>query len=62
MTGYPVPPSASTYAYATLAERYGATIRVGKPATPQVVNGRCVGVRVGGRSVPADVVLVAAGP
>jgi glycine/D-amino acid oxidase-like deaminating enzyme len=62
VAGYPVPPSASTYAYATLAERHGATIRVGKPATPEVVNGRCVGVRVDGRVVPADVVLVAAGP
>ncbi len=62
MTGYPVPPAASTYAYATLAERGGATIRVGKAATPEVVNGRCVGVRVHDRLVPADAVLVAAGP
>ena len=62
LTGYPVPPAASTYAYATLAERHGATIRVGKAATPQIEGGRCVGVRVDGRSVSADVVLVAAGP
>lgn len=62
MTGYPVPPSASTYAYATLAERHGATIRVGQPAAPQIDDGRCVGVRVDGRSVPAGAVLVAAGP
>ena len=62
MTGYPVPPAASTYAYATLAERAGVTIRVGKAATPEVVNGRCVGVRVHDRLVPAGAVLVAAGP
>ncbi len=62
MTGYPVPPAASTYAYATLAERGGVTIRVGRAATPELVNGQCIGVRVDGRLVPADVVLVAAGP
>ncbi len=62
ITGYPVPPAASTYAYATLAERGGATIRVGKAATPEIVSGQCVGVRVDGRLMPADAVLVAAGP
>ena len=62
MTGYPVPPAASTYAYATLAERAGVTIRVGRAATPEVVKGRCVGVRVRDQVVPADAVLVAAGP
>ncbi len=62
LTGYPVPPAASTYAYATLAERRGVTIRVGKAATPEIVGGQCVGVRVDGRLVPADAVLVAAGP
>lgn len=62
MTGYPIPPAASTYAYATLAERAGVTIRAGKAATPEIVGGQCVGVRVDGRLVPADVVLVAAGP
>ncbi len=62
ITGYPVPPAASTYAYATLAERRGVTIRVGKAATPEIVGGQCVGVQVDGRLVPADAVLVAAGP
>lgn len=60
--GYPVPPSASTYAYATVAERRGVTIRVGRVATPVVDAGRVVGVRVDGRVVGADQVLVAAGP
>jgi len=45
-----------------LAERAGVTIRVGRAATPEVVKGRCVGVRVHDQVVPADAVLVAAGP
>jgi len=60
--GYPVPPAASTYAYATVAERRGVTIRVGRAATPVVERGRVVGVQVDGQLVPADQVLVAAGP
>jgi glycine/D-amino acid oxidase-like deaminating enzyme len=60
--GYPVPPSASTYAYATLAERFGATIRLGQDATPMVRSGRVVGCLVGGRIEPTESVVVAAGP
>lgn len=60
--GYPVPPSASTYAYATLAERRGVTIRLGRGATPFLRGGRVVGARVDGRLIPADSVLVATGP
>lgn len=60
--GFPVPPSASTYAYATVAERQGVTVRVGRAATPVVDAGRVVGVRVGGQVIGADQVLVAAGP
>jgi glycine/D-amino acid oxidase-like deaminating enzyme len=60
--GYPVPPSASTYAYATLAERFGATIRLGRDATPVVRSGRAVGCLVDGRIEPAESVVVAAGP
>ena len=59
---FPVPPSASTYAYATVAERRGVTIRQGKAAMPVVREGRVVGVRVGGEVILADQVLVAAGP
>lgn len=60
--GYPVPPSASTYAYATVAERRGVTVRAGRAAIPVVESGRVIGVRVGGQVVRADQVLVAAGP
>jgi glycine/D-amino acid oxidase-like deaminating enzyme len=60
--GYPIIPSAPTYAFATLAERAGGTIRLGRHARPVVDAGRCVGVEVAGRLVPADAVVVAAGP
>jgi len=60
--GYPVVPSAPTYALATLAERRGATIRQGHAATPAVDGGACVGVRVAGRVEPAGAVIVAGGP
>jgi glycine/D-amino acid oxidase-like deaminating enzyme len=60
--GYPVPPSASTYAYATLAERFGVTIRLGRRAIPVMLSGKVVGCRVDGRLEPAGVVVVAAGP
>ena len=60
--GYPVVPSAPTYAMATLAERRGAVIRQGRAATPIVEDGRCRGVNVDGRDIPADAVIVAAGP
>ena len=60
--GYPVVPSAPTYAFATLAERRGVQIRLGKGATPAIVDGRCVGVEVAGRIEPAGAVVVAAGP
>ena len=60
--GYPVPPSASTYAYATLAERWGVAIRLGRRAILEIDHGRVVGVRVDGHVTPASAVLVAAGP
>jgi glycine/D-amino acid oxidase-like deaminating enzyme len=59
---YPVVPSAPTYAFATLAERRGVEVRLGREARPVVEDGRCVGVEVGGRVEPAGAVLVAAGP
>lgn len=60
--GYPVQPAASTYGFATLAERLGVRIRAGRPAVLDVEGDRVVGVVVDGRSVRADAVLVAAGP
>jgi glycine/D-amino acid oxidase-like deaminating enzyme len=60
--GYPVPPSASTYAYATLAERLGARVRLGRSAGLAIAAGRVVGVSIDGRVEPAGAVVVAAGP
>ena len=61
--GFPVPPSASTYAYATVAERRGVTVRAGSWRDPG--RGERVASSVCGwadRSCGADQVLVAAGP
>lgn len=60
--GYPVPPASATAAFAARAERAGATIRIGEAADVWRRDGRAAGVRVGGASIGADVVLVAAGP
>jgi glycine/D-amino acid oxidase-like deaminating enzyme len=60
--GYPIVPSAPTYATATLAERRGATIRLGRTVRPAIRSGQAVGVEVDGRAEPADAVVVAAGP
>jgi len=59
---YPVQPAASTYAYATLAERSGVQIRLGRAATLDMCEERIGGVIVDGRRIEADAVLVAAGP
>ncbi len=60
--GYPVVPSAPTYAFATLAERRGVSIRLGHEARPVIDGHRCTGVAVAGRVEPAGAVVVAAGP
>jgi glycine/D-amino acid oxidase-like deaminating enzyme len=60
--GYPVMPGASTYAYATLAESRGATIRLGRAASLEVDGDGVVGVRLDGRLLPTGTVVVAAGP
>ncbi len=60
--GYPVHPGASTYAYATLAERRGARIRLGRSATLELRGEAVDGVMVDGRRIAAAAVLVAAGP
>ena len=60
--GYPVVPSAPTYAMATLAERRGATIRLGRSVRVWSRGDRAVGVDLDGVVEPADAVVVAAGP
>ncbi len=63
--GYPVPPALATRSYEAVARAFGATIRVAVVARPEIVDGRAVGVRLGGPSgplEPAGIVLVAAGP
>jgi D-amino-acid dehydrogenase len=60
--GYPVAPAASTYAYATIAERRGVGVRMGRTASLERRRGAVVGVVIDGEPTPADAVLVAAGP
>jgi glycine/D-amino acid oxidase-like deaminating enzyme len=60
--GFPIVPSAPTYAMATLAERRGVTIRLGRSVRPMVHDGRVVGVDIDGVVEPAGHVVVAAGP
>jgi glycine/D-amino acid oxidase-like deaminating enzyme len=60
--GYPVWPGASTYAYASLAEGRGVTIRMGRAATLDRAGDTIRGVTVSGRRIDAAKVLVAAGP
>ena len=60
--GYPVWPGASTYAYATLAEHRGVTIRMGRAAALNREGDAITGVTVNGQRIDADQVLVAAGP
>lgn len=60
--GYPVMPGATTYAYASLAEELGATIRQGRAASLSRSGDRVTGVTINGQTLTADAVLVAAGP
>lgn len=60
--GYPVFPGASTYAYATRAERGGAHIRLGRRATLHRQGDTIRGMVVDGLPIACDAVLVAAGP
>lgn len=60
--GYPVAPAASTYAFATIAERRGVRVRAGRKAALDRRGETVVGVVVDGISTAADAVLVAAGP
>jgi glycine/D-amino acid oxidase-like deaminating enzyme len=62
-TGYPVPPSAATAAWAGLAEDRGAVIVVGAAARPIERDGRATGVVLSnGWTIASDAVLVTAGP
>lgn len=60
--GFPVPPAAATRAFAARAVRAGAEIRLGADARIWRQGGRAAGVEIAGRRVPADAVVVAAGP
>jgi glycine/D-amino acid oxidase-like deaminating enzyme len=60
--GFPVFPGASTYAYATLAERRGARVRLGRSAALAISGDKITGVVVDARMLACDAVLVAAGP
>jgi len=60
--GYPVAPASSTYAYATIAERRGVGVRMGRTASLDRRGDSVVGVVIDGERTPADAVLVAAGP
>jgi glycine/D-amino acid oxidase-like deaminating enzyme len=60
--GFPVQPAASTYGFATLAERAGVHIRVGRPAVLVYDGDRLTGVVVNGVPIGSAAVLVAAGP
>ena len=60
--GYPVVPAASTYAYATLGERRGVAVRLGRAASLALDGDAVTGVVVDGRVLAAGAVLVAAGP
>jgi glycine/D-amino acid oxidase-like deaminating enzyme len=60
--GYPVHPGASTYAYATLAERRGVRVRLGRAAAIAWRGDSAAGVVVDGVVHACDAVLVAAGP
>ena len=60
--GYPVAPASATRAYARLAERLGATLAVGDRAVLAMDGDAATGVVVDGRLVPAEAVVIAAGP
>jgi sarcosine oxidase subunit beta len=59
--GHPTVPGAVTRAFASLAERHGADLRIGLPATPWLEDGRILGVHVGNEKQAAGSVVVAAG-
>ena len=60
--GYPVVPSAPTYAWAARADRAGVSIRLGREAAPALERRVAVGADVAGDRIAAGAVVVAAGP
>jgi glycine/D-amino acid oxidase-like deaminating enzyme len=60
--GFPVVPSAPTYAWAARADRAGVAIRLGRGAVPVLERGVAVGVDMVGDRIAAGSVVVAAGP
>ncbi|MDQ3688761.1 MAG: FAD-binding oxidoreductase [Chloroflexota bacterium] len=62
-TGYPIPPSSATQAWARLAEERGAQIMLGSGARPVIESAAVVGVLLeDGTRLACDAALVAAGP
>lgn len=62
-TGYPVRPESAVEGFAELGRRRGVEFRIGDLARPLVEDGIARGVRLSdGRTVGADLVLVASGP
>jgi glycine/D-amino acid oxidase-like deaminating enzyme len=61
-TGYPTTPHGATTRIAALARERGVTIVEGERAEPVVRGDRVVGAAVAGATIPAERVLVAAGP
>jgi len=61
-TGHPARPGAVTEAFAARARAAGVRFSVGRAARPLLEADRVVGVQAGTRRVPAERVLVAAGP
>ena len=60
--GYPIVPSSSTYAYATLAEARGTVVRAGRAAVLEMDGDRVTWIRVDGERIAAGAVVAAAGP
>jgi glycine/D-amino acid oxidase-like deaminating enzyme len=60
--GYPVGPATATLAFAALAVRRGAEVRLGSEVGLAVREANVVGVAADGGLEPADAVVVAAGP
>lgn len=60
--GYPVRPASAVEAYAALAERLGAKIRLGSSARLSLTGDRVTGVEVDGLEIGAGGVIVTAGP
>ena len=62
-TGYPIPPSSATEAWAVMAEERGARLVLESSARPVIDRDRARGVALDdGSGIGADAVLVAAGP